>query len=218
MKFPNENPKYRSARNRLLKAELALRKQVEKVAAQRRKLPLGGKVPEDYEFDGEGGKVRLSQLFERGNTLVAYSFMYGPNMEHACPMCTAFLDGLDGNAQHVAQRTNLVVIAKSPLERIREYATGRGWLNLRVLSSAGNNYNRDYHGEDERGAQWPMLNVFTKSGAAVRHFWGSELLDARTEKGQNPRHNDLMWPLWNVLDVTPQGRGRDWYPKREYGG
>jgi predicted dithiol-disulfide oxidoreductase (DUF899 family) len=217
MKFPNEKANYRSARNRLLKAEADLRKQIEKVAAQRRKLPAGGKVPQDYVFEGEAGPVKLSQLFERGNTLVAYSFMYGPKMQHPCPMCTSFLDGLNGNAQHIAQRTNLVVIAKSPLERIREYAAARGWRNLRLLSSARNDYNRDYHGEDESGDQWPMLNVFVKSGATVRHSWGSELLDAKTEKGQNPRHNDLMWPLWNVLDVTPQGRGRDWYPKREYG-
>ena len=216
MKFPNESAAYRRARNRLLKSEAALRAAIEKAAAARRKLPKGGEVPEDYVFDSETGKVRLSELFQRGNTLVAYSFMYGPKMASACPMCTSFLDGLDGNAQHIAQRTNLVVIASSPLERIVEYARGRGWRNLRLLSSAGNSYNRDYHGEDERGEQWPMLNVFRKASGKVRHFWGSELLDAKPAKGQNPRHNDLMWPLWNVLDLTPEGRGADWYPKREY--
>jgi predicted dithiol-disulfide oxidoreductase (DUF899 family) len=216
MRFPNESAKYRTARNRLLKSELALRAAIEKVAAARRKLPAGGEVREDYLFDSEAGKVRLSELFQRGDTLVAYSFMYGPKMANACPMCTSFLDGLDGNAQHIAQRANLVVIAKSPLERIVEYARGRGWRNLRLLSSAGNSYNRDYHGEDESGAQWPMLNVFRRRQGKVRHFWGSELLDAKPAKGQNPRHNDLMWPLWNVLDATPEGRGRDWYPKREY--
>jgi predicted dithiol-disulfide oxidoreductase (DUF899 family) len=215
MKFPNESAKYRAARNRLLKSELALRGAIEKVASARRKLPRGGKVTEDYAFDSQAGKVRLSELFERGDTLVAYSFMYGPKMANACPMCTAFLDGLDGNAQHIAQRTNLVVIAKSPIERILEYATSRGWRNLRLLSSAGNTYNRDYHGEDEKGAQWPMLNVFVRNGG-IRHFWGSELLEARPAKGQNPRHNDLMWPLWNVLDLTPEGRGANWYPQREY--
>lgn len=216
MKFPNESAKYRRARRQLLKEELALRGAIEKVAAARRKLPPGGEVPEDYVFEGEAGRVKLSQLFARGDTLVAYSFMYGPKMANACPMCTSFLDGLDGNAQHIAQRANLVVIAKSPIERIVAYARGRGWRNLRLLSSAGNTYNRDYHGEDERGAQWPMLNVFRKGGGTVRHFWGSELLDAKPAKGQNPRHNDLLWPLWNVLDLTPEGRGTDWYPKREY--
>ena len=193
-----------------------MRRQVEKVAALRRSLPAGGEVAEDYAFDSERGKVRLSQLFERGATLVAYSFMYGPKMQRACPMCTAMLDGLNGNAQHIGQRTNLVVIAKSPLERILAYARERGWLNLRLLSSAGNNYNRDYHGETADGSQMPMLNVFVKNGGKLRHFFGTELLYAGEEKGQNARHVDLIWPLWNLLDFTPEGRGADWYPKLSY--
>jgi predicted dithiol-disulfide oxidoreductase (DUF899 family) len=216
MKFPNESTRYRTARTELLKAERALRKQIEKIAAMRRKLPQGGEVPQDYVFTSATGPLKLSELFERGNTLVAYSFMYGPSMRHACPMCTSFLDGVNGNAQHVAQRTNLVVIAKSPIERIMEYARGRGWNNLRLLSSAGTTYNRDYHGETEKGAQMPMTNVFVKKDGKVRHFYGSELLYAPEDKGQNARHNDLMWPLWNVLDLTPEGRGSDWYPKLAY--
>ena len=156
IRFPNENDEYRAARDRLLQAELALRRQVEEVAALRRKLPGGGEVPQDYVFMSEKGKVRLAKLFERGGTLVAYSFMYGPKMEQACPMCTSFLDGLNGNAQHIAQRTSLVVIAKSPIARILEYARGRGWSNLRLLSSEGTSYNRDYHGENEQESQLPI--------------------------------------------------------------
>ncbi len=213
--FPNEKPKYRAARKKLLKAELALRKQVEQVAALRRKLPTGGEVPEDYLFEAEQGKVRLSELFVNGNTLVAYSFMFGPAMAKPCPMCTSFIDSLNGNAMHIAQRTNLVVIAKSPLERILEFARSRGWSNLKLLSSQNNHYNRDYHAETDDGAQMPILNVFRKD-KAVRHFYATEMLFARDEKGQNARHIDLMWPLWNVLDVTPEGRGRDWYPKLQY--
>jgi predicted dithiol-disulfide oxidoreductase (DUF899 family) len=215
MNFPNETSTYRAAREQLLQSELDLRREIEKVAGQRRALPAGGEVPEDYVFEGESAKVRLSQLFERGDTLVAYSFMYGPKMEKACPMCTSMLDGLDGSARHIAQRTNLVVIAKSPLERILGFARERGWRNLRLLSSAGNSYNRDYHGEDAEGRQWPMLNVFRKTDR-IRHIWGSEMLDAQEEPGQNARHVDLLWPLWNVLDLTPQGRGTDWYPKLQY--
>lgn len=214
-RFPNETPKYRAARGKLLKAELDLRKQIEKVAAMRRKLPAGGKAPQDYSFASEAGPVKLSQLFERGPTLVAYSFMYGPKMKQPCPMCTAFLDGLNGNAQHILQRTNLVVIAKSPIERIAQYARSRGWSNLRLLSSADNSYNRDYHGEDGEGSQMPMMNVFVRTGRGIHHFYGSEMLYAPEEKGQNARHNDLMWPLWNVLDLTPEGRG-DWYPRIAY--
>lgn len=215
MKFPNEDRKYRAARDKLLEAERALRKQVEQVAALRRKLPRGGELPEDYEFDSEGGPVRLSQLLENGDTLVAYSFMYGPKMKHACPSCTSILDSLDGAAHHLAQVTNLVVIAKSPLARIQEHARKRGWRHLKLLSSEKNTYNRDYGAETPDGSQMPMFNVFRKNGT-VRHFWGSELLYAKSDPDQDPRHADLIWPLWNVLDLTPQGRGTDWYPKLDY--
>jgi predicted dithiol-disulfide oxidoreductase (DUF899 family) len=215
MKFPNERKPYRSARDKLLKAERDLRKKVEAVAALRRKLPAGGEVPEDYVFEGESGPVRLSELFQNGNTLVAYSFMYGPKMAKACPMCTAMLDALNGNAPHIAQRTNLVVIAKSPLTRIDEYAKGRGWSNLKLLSSERNSYNHDYHAESSDGSQLPILNVFVKN-RKIRHWYATELLFAKVEPGQDPRHVDSIWPLWNLFDFTPEGRGRDWYPKLSY--
>lgn len=216
--FPNEPKPYRAARTRLLRAEIALRRQVEKVASMRRKLPAGGKVPQDYSFE-EGDPpraVKMSELFGERDTVVAYSFMYGPQMAKACPMCTSMLDGLNGNAQHIAQRANLVVIAKSPIARILEYARGRGWSNLRLLSSAGNSYNADYLGEAADGSQSPMLNVFVRRKGAMRHFYGTELLFAKADPGQNNRHVDALWPLWNLLDFTPEGRGRDWYPKLQY--
>ena len=218
VRFPRESRAYRRARNKLLQAEAKLRKQVEQVAALRRKLPPGGEVPQDYEFEEDGSrKVRLSGLFERGKDgLILYSFMYGPNMEKACPMCTAFLDSLDGAARHVAQRTNLAVVARSPIARIREFARARGWRNLRLLSSAGSTYNHDYHGESPDGRQMPSLNVFVRRDGAIRHFFHTELLFAKEEKGQNARHIDVAWPLWNVLDFTREGRGADWYPKLEY--
>jgi predicted dithiol-disulfide oxidoreductase (DUF899 family) len=215
MHFPNETKDYRSARDKLLEAELKLRKQIEDVAALRRKLPPGGEVPEDYVFETERGPVRLSQLFKNGNTLVAYSFMYGPKMEQPCPMCTSIIDGLNGNAMHITQRTDLVIIAKSPIARILEHARSRGWSNLKLLSSDKNNYNRDYHGEAADGSQMPILNVFRKS-KTVRHFYATELLHAKSGPGQDPRHVDMIWPLWNLLDFTPEGRGKDWYPKLTY--
>jgi predicted dithiol-disulfide oxidoreductase (DUF899 family) len=216
MKFPNESRGYRAARDRLLSAEKALRKKVEAVAALRRKLPAGGVVPEDYVFEEEGRTTRLSELFANGDTLIAYSYMYGPRMAKPCPMCTSMLDALNGNARHIAQRTNLVVIAKSPIGRILDFTRARGWRDLRLLSSANSGYNRDYHGEGPDGSQWPMLNVFVRRKGAIRHFWGSELLGAKAEPGQNGRHVDMLWPLWNALDATPEGRGKDWYPKLEY--
>ena len=225
-RFPGESAQYRSARDKLLKAEMALRKNVEKVAAMRRELPQGGRVPQDYLFD-EGlanpdgtesvRQVRLSELFLRPDkSLVVYSFMYGPAMAKACPMCTAMLDSLDGTAPHVTQRVNLVVVAKSPIERIRAYARERGWRKLRLLSSADNSYNHDYHGENEKGSQLPALNVFTRRGRTIHHAYCTELLFAPNEPGQHGRHVDPIWPLWNLFDFTPEGRGSDWYPKLKY--
>jgi len=144
VRFPGESAGYRAARDELLAAERNLRQQIERVAELRRKLPLGGAVAEDYVFeDGAGGLVKLSDLFSEGkDTLAPYSFMYGPAMKQACPMCTSFPDSLNGTAPHAAQRLNLAVVAKSPIERIREFARGRGWHHPRLLSSAGNTYNR----------------------------------------------------------------------------
>lgn len=225
-RFPGESRGYRAARNELLKAELELREKVESVAALRRKLPPGGPVPEDYEFE-EGAadiddtetvrRVKLSELFRKDASLVVYSYMYGPAMAKACPMCTSILDALDRTVTHAGQRINVVVVAKSPIERIRAIARERGWRNLRLLSSAGNSYNRDYRGENEKGSQLPALNVFTRKGGRIHHAYCTELLFAPSDPGQNGRHVDVIWPLWNLFDYTPEGRGTDWYPKLAYG-
>jgi predicted dithiol-disulfide oxidoreductase (DUF899 family) len=214
--FPGESPDYRAARNALLEAEIDLRKHTERVAALRRALPMGGEIPEDYVFDEGGTRPRLSELFGDKRTLVLYSFMYGPHMEKPCPMCTSFLDGLDAQAHHLGERVALAVAARSPIARIREFARTRPWNRLRLLSCEGTTYARDYHGEDARDNQWPMMNVFAKKGGKVVHFWGTEMLYAAGEAGEDTRHIDAMWPLWNVLDVTPEGRGEKWYPKLAY--
>ncbi len=226
VRFPNESAGYRKARNALLKAEIGLRRQVERVAALRRKLPAGGRVPEDYVFE-EGARdltdtqtvrrVRLSELFGDKDTLVVYSYMYGPKMEKPCPMCTAILDALNSSAEHVGQRVAFVAIAKSPIVRIREVARARGWSQLRILSSAANSFNRDYRGEDGDD-QRPVLNVFVRRDENIQHFFATEMLFAAPDPGQNHRHVDMIWPLWNLFDFTPAGRGKDWYPKLSYAG
>jgi predicted dithiol-disulfide oxidoreductase (DUF899 family) len=223
--FPNESRAYREARNELLLAEMELRRQIERVAAQRRSLPLGGEVTEDYAFEEVGPlggaaatarPVKFSELFGGKTTLIAYSFMYGPEMAEACPSCTSILDGLDGESQHVNQRASFVVIAKSPPARIRDHARARGWTDLRLISSAKNKYNADYRGEDEKADQTPALNVFAKRGGRIFHTWCSELMFAPRDPGQDPRHVDLVWPLWHLLDATPDGRGTDWRPQLKY--
>jgi predicted dithiol-disulfide oxidoreductase (DUF899 family) len=225
-RFPGESSRYRTVRNRLLAAETALRRQVERVAHMRRKLPLGGKVPEDYLFDegpadssnpGTGRQVKLSDLFrDKLDTLLIYSFMFGPQAKQPCPMCTSFLDSLDGAVIHLTQRANLAVVAKSPIGRTLQFAQDRGWRRLRLLSSANNSYNRDYHGETLEGSQLPMLNVFVRRNSDIYHSYATELQFMPPDKGQNQRHIDMMWPLWNLLDLTPEGRGADWFPSLTY--
>jgi predicted dithiol-disulfide oxidoreductase (DUF899 family) len=231
LRFPNESTAYRAARNALLAEEMELRRQVERVAAHRRALPMGGEVREDYVFEGESGRTKLSQLFAPDKeTLAIYSFMFGPERERPCPGCTHFLDALEGSTRHILQRINFVVVAKSPVSRLQAFARERGWRHLRLLSTAGNNYDRDYFGDStalsaamrdqqefKPGEEWdmPILNVFRRDGGTIRHFWGSELLYVPPEPGQEYRHNDLLDPLWNMLDVTPEGRG-DFHPRLEY--
>jgi predicted dithiol-disulfide oxidoreductase (DUF899 family) len=213
---------------------------MEAVAAARRRLPPGGLVRQDYAFqgrgpDGEPTDVRLSELFVAGrDSLVVYNMMFprdpgdarpGPRagrtallplVEGPCPSCTALLDQFDGAAGHVCERINLAVVGKAPLSRILAFAEERGWHRLRLLSSAGNTYNRDYFGETADGHQRPMLNVFHRDGDGIRHFWGSELLYAPTDPGQDPRHVGTVEPLWNLYDLTPDGRGTDWDEQLSY--
>jgi predicted dithiol-disulfide oxidoreductase (DUF899 family) len=215
VRYPGESADYRAARDRLLAAEVALRRQIEAVAAQRRALPPGGLIPQDYVFEGEGGPVTLSELFGEHDVLALYCFMYGPKMERACPSCTSIIDALDGEMRHIRQRISIAVVARSPLARFQAHAATRGWRDSRLLSSAGNSFHPDYHGETAEGAQRPIMNIFQRKGGEIRHFWSCEMAYGPTDPGQDPRHSDLLWPLWGVLDETPHGRG-DFSPKLTY--
>lgn len=219
IRFPNETDEYRAARNELLRAELALREQREQVAALRRQLPRGGKVKEDYVFDeatadGDVAQTRLSDLFAPGkDSLILYSFMYGPEMKAACPMCTSFIDGMDRYSLHITERVNLAVVAKSPIARIRAWADERAWNRVHLLSSEKNDYNADYAAQTPDGNQIPACNVFIKRDDGIFHFWNAEGLYAAGPG--HPRHVDLLWPIWSFFDLTPEGRG-DWMPSLSY--
>jgi predicted dithiol-disulfide oxidoreductase (DUF899 family) len=238
--FPGESPEYRAARERLLEQEIELRRAMEAVAAARRELPPGGVIPEDYVFEGLGVNgmptdLRLSELFTPDkDSLVIYNFMFprdpgderpGPRSDQTallklaegpCPSCVALLDQLDGAAEHVTPLVNFAVVAKAPLTRVLTFAEERGWRRLRLLSSAANTYNRDYLAETAERAQRPMLNVFQRDGGGIRHFWGSELFYAPTDPGQDPRHVGTLEPVWNLLDLTPEGRPSDWDEQLSY--
>ena len=236
LRFPNESDVYREARNALLDEEMKLRRQIERVAALRRALPVGGDLTSDYVFE-EAGRTGPAR---QGEAVGAVCPAQGhprdlqlhvrPERERPCPGCTHFLDSLDGAVRHTRERFNFAVVAKSPLPRILAFAQERGWRHLRLLSTAGNRYDRDYFGDStaltpglrqqqdfKSDEQWdmPMLNVFRRIGNTIHHFWGCELLYVPPEPGQEYRHNDLLDPVWNMFDVLPQGRG-DFQPKLDY--
>jgi len=218
-RFPGEDETYRSARNALLEAELALEEQLRQVAAMRQALPAGGVVGEDYVFDtvddGAVRQVRLSELFSPGkDTLFLYSYMYGSDAKAPCPACTSLIDGFSGIAPHILARIGFAAVAKSPIEKFAKIAEQRGWSGIRLLSSAGNSYNADYYAETPDGNQIPAANIFVKRDGEIRHFYNAEQLYV-DRPGQHPRHVDRIWPIWNILDLTPEGRG-DWFPQLQY--
>jgi predicted dithiol-disulfide oxidoreductase (DUF899 family) len=229
--FPHETPDYRSARTALLKREVALRREMEAVAAELRALPAGGEVPEDYSFDcigadGALSTVRLSELFRGRDTLMLYHYMFprhaqdnrpGPtagSMEHVplaegpCPSCTALIDMWEGTMPHFeGLGGNLAVVAKAPIERVAAFARDKAWKHIRLLSAANNTFKRDYHGEDADGQQVPIMTVFKRwPDGVIRLHWASELLFEPTDPGQDPRHMGTVEPLWTLFDLTPGGR------------
>ena len=213
-RFPNESDEYRRARDALLAEEIELRRHIERVAEQRRQLPPGGEVAKDYRFEGESGPVTFAELFGDKQTLVVYSYMFGPQRNRPCPMCTSLMSAWDGEARDVEQRVAFAMTARSPIERLLAFKKERGWKNLKLYSDMSGAYTRDYVSAED--ADTPAFNVFTRKGGTIRHFWASELSGKTADPDQDSRGAPELMPLWNILDATPEGRGTDWYPKLDY--
>jgi predicted dithiol-disulfide oxidoreductase (DUF899 family) len=203
LRYPNESREYRDARDSLLKDEQELVEKTRSVAEKRRKLPRGGQLKEDYEFvwanDGKVGQsVKFSELFADKNTLLLYSFMYGPGWDKPCPSCTSLVDGFDRTYYQVSQHAAFVAIAKAPADRINAWARRRGWSQIGLVSGANSTYQADYKcQQDSDDMQLPVMHVFMKQQGRIFHFWGTE---------QTSNHVDTVWPYWNLMDYTPDGR------------
>jgi len=201
--YPNESADYRSARDTLLAEEKALVEKVRAVAEQRRQLPLGGRIKEDYSFtwatdDKLGKKVKVSELFGNKSTLLLYNFMYGPAWDNPCPSCTSLVDGFDRTAYQVTANAAFVAIAKAPANMINAWAKKRAWSQIDLVSGEGTTYQADYRCQGENDEmQWPIMHVFRKTDDGIFHFWGTEL---------QGNHVDTVWPYWNLMDFTPEGR------------
>lgn len=211
-RFPGESSAYRQARNALLAEEIELRRHIERVAAQRRALPLGAAVSGSYGFEGEAGPVTLEGLFGDKETLIVYSYMFGPARSAPCPMCTSLMAAWEGKVPDIERRVALAMVARSPIDRLLAAKTARGWTQLSVYSDATGAYTRDYVSVED--ADIPAYMVFTRRDGTVRHFYSAEMSEA--DPGQDPRGAPDPDPLWWLLDTTPEGRGTDWYPKLTY--
>ena len=149
----NESAEYRRARTALLAEEIELRRHIERVAEMRRALPPGGEA-KNYRFVGEQGPVDFADLFGDKQTLVIYTYMYGPQRQRPCPMCTSLLSAWDGEAQDIMQRVALAVIARSPIERLVAFKKERGWRSLKLYSDPSEEFSRDFHAVGEKGEDW----------------------------------------------------------------
>jgi predicted dithiol-disulfide oxidoreductase (DUF899 family) len=213
-RFPNESAEYRQARNALLAEEIELRRHIERVAEQRRQLPPGGEVTKDYKFQGEYGPVSLADLFGDKQTLVLYSYMFGPQRKRPCPMCTSLMGAWANGARDVEQRVAFAMVARSPIERQVAFKQERGWRDLKLFADTSGDYTRDYVSAEDGDV--PGLNVFTRKDGRIRLFWSGEMGGETADPGQDPRGAPDPAPLWTILDMTPEGRGKDWYPKLDY--
>src|SRR5262249_41015173 len=219
----NESDEYLAKREQLRLAEIELMRQRERVAELRRRLPKGAAI-QNYAFeegpasldagDAPIRTVRLSELFTAPNrSVVAYHFMYGKKQTSPCPMCTLLIDGWSGVAHHLAQNIDVVIVAAADLTAFRAFARARGWNNLRLLSCGANTFKYDLGSEDDEGNQDSTVSVLTRDNdGTLRHFYTAHPGMAKDIK---ERGLDLLCPVYNILDLTPQGRG-DWYASFDY--
>ncbi|MDB5713769.1 MAG: hypothetical protein JWO15_1166 [Sphingomonadales bacterium] len=215
--FPGAGDNYLEARQALLVAEIELRRLMTSVASQRRALPRGPLIEKEYRFrDEQGADVSLANLFGDKDTLVAYFWMFGPQRERPCPMCTNWLGSVNGNGADIKQRVALRVFGRSPVERQRAFALERGWNNLDFVQTVGDSYANDLGLINEDGSENPSLVIFQRDDAGVRLFWMSGMRQKMADPGQDPRDAPDIASLWSILDLTPGGRPDGWYPKLDY--
>jgi predicted dithiol-disulfide oxidoreductase (DUF899 family) len=220
----NESSEYLNEREQLRLAEIELMRQREHVAELRRQLPPGAPL-QDYQFE-EGPRdlntgdapvhaVKLSELFTKPNrSLIIYHLMYGKRQTKPCPMCTAWLDGANGVAHHLAQNLDFAVVAAADIPALRAHARARGWDKLRLLSAVNSTFKYDFGSEDREGHQDSTVSVFTcDADGTLRHFYSAHpwMAPDIPERGI-----DLLAPIWHFMDLTPQGRG-NWYASLNYG-
>jgi len=215
--FPGESAEFRKAREDLLAEEIELRRHIARIAEQRQAMPPGPLIAKDYRFkDANGAEIGLIDLFGEHDALVTYFWMFGPQRERPCPMCTNLLGAVHGNAADIKQRVALKILGRSPVARQIAFAQERGWRDLDFVQTLGDDYARDLGVLLPDGAEYPALVVYKRDGDKVRLFWSAGMTGEMSDPGQDPRGAPDIASLWTILDLTPAGRGKDWYPKLSY--
>jgi predicted dithiol-disulfide oxidoreductase (DUF899 family) len=215
--FPGASAEYNAARTALLADEIEFRRSMTRLTERRRALPPGPVISKNYRFkDEQAFEVGLIDLFRDKTTLVTYFWMYGPQRQRPCPMCTNWLGAVNGNAADIKQRVALKILGRSPVDRQYAFAQERGWRDLNFVQTVGDDYAKDLGILTPDGNEYPALVVFKRDGDTVRLFWASEMTKDMADPGQDPRDAPDIASLWSVLDLTPEGRGTDWYPKLQY--
>jgi predicted dithiol-disulfide oxidoreductase (DUF899 family) len=219
-RFSNEGSAYAKAREALLAEEIEVRRHLGRLARQNRELPEGPEMPDSWKFVGmNGGEVGLAEMFGQHDTLVLYHWMYGPERNRPCPMCTNLLGPLAGNAADLRQRAALAVVSRSRVERMVAFGVERGWRDLPFYQAVGDDFSVAIGGFDpEKHGEMPVLMVLQRKDGKARLHWMGETTMAMADPGEDPRGAVDLSPLWNVLDLTPAGRDPKWYPRLSYGG
>lgn len=215
--FPDESAEYARARNALLAEEIEFRRHEVRLAAQRRALPPGPVINKNWKFkDDQGQDASLTDLFGEHDTLVTYYWMFGPERERPCPMCTNVLGSLNGNAVDIRQRVALKILSRSPVSRQYAFANERGWHDLQFVQTVGDDYAKDLRLLAEDGSDMAAQVVYRKDGDQIRVFWAAEAGFDTADPGEDSRLAPDWGVLWSILDLTPGGRGKDWYPRLSY--
>lgn len=217
-RFTSESTAYAKAREALLVEELEVRRHIDRLARQNRELPEGPEMPASWKFVGmNGGEVGLAGMFGAHDTLVVYHWMFGPDRNRPCPMCTNLIGPLAANAADIRQRVALAIVARSKVERMIAFGIERGWRDLPYYQAVGDDFSSAIGGLTDDGSEIPALMVFRKVGDVVRLHWMGETTLEMADPGQDPRGAVELAPLWTILDLTPAGRDPKWYPKLSYG-
>jgi predicted dithiol-disulfide oxidoreductase (DUF899 family) len=215
--FPGESDAYRQARRALLQEEIEFRRHMTRLVEQRRALPPGPVIAKNYRFKDENGEeVGLLDLFGDKDTLVTYFWMFGPQRERPCPMCTNWLGAVNGNGADIKQRVAFKVLGRRPVTDQLAFAEERGWRDLDFVQTVGDDYARDIGVLSDKYGELAAIIVFKRDGDKVRLFWSSGMTMEMGDPGQDPRDAPDIASLWSILDLTPGGRGTDWYPKLSY--